>query len=55
MFNSFLLRLHQFAHRFQSFEQSLFRQDIVVPFLVVRLALMAAMLLGFYFAFSTAV
>ena len=54
MFSSFILRLHQFGQRLQSFEQSLFCKHIVVPFLIVRLALMATMLLGFYLAFSTA-
>ena len=54
MLNSLLHQLDRFGQRLQSFEQSLFRKHIVVPFLIVRLALMATMLLGFYLAFSTA-
>ncbi len=51
MFNSLLLQLHRFGQRLQSFEQSLFRKEIVLPFLLVRLTLIVAMLLCFYLAF----
>ena len=51
MFSSFILRLHQFGQRLQSFEQSLFRKEIVLPFLLGRLTLIVVMLLAFYLAF----
>ncbi|MCX5967901.1 MAG: hypothetical protein NTV57_09725 [Cyanobacteria bacterium] len=53
MFNSLLLQLHRFGQRLQSFEQSLFRKEIVLPFLLVRLTLIVAMLLCFYLAFNS--
>ncbi len=52
MLNPFFQRLHQFGGRLQTFEQSLFRKQIVIPFLLARLALIAAMLIGFYLAFA---
>lgn len=52
MVNALLLQLDRLGQRLQSFEQSLFRQEIVLPFLLGRLILIAAMLLCFYLAFT---
>ena len=52
MFNALLLQFHRFGQRIQSFEQSLFRKEIVLPFLLGRLTLIALMLLAFYLAFA---
>ena len=45
-------RLQQLGGRLQTFEQSLFRKQIVIPFLLVRLSLITATLIGFYLAFT---
>ena len=52
MLNPLFQRLHQLGGRLQTLEQSLFRKQIVIPFLLARLALIAAMLIGFYLAFA---
>jgi hypothetical protein len=51
MFNALLLQFQRFNQRLQSFEQSLFRKEIVLPFLLGRLTLIVVMLLAFYLAF----
>ena len=53
MLKSLLLQLDRFGQRLQSFEQSLFRKEIVLPFLLGRLTLIVAMLLCFYLAFNS--
>ena len=52
MFTSLFQRLHRLGDRFHALEESLFRKQIVVPFLLARLALIAAMLIGFDLAFA---
>ena len=52
MFNALLLRFQRFNQRLQSFEQSLFRKEIVLPFLLGRLTLIVVMLLAFDLAFA---
>ncbi len=46
MFGSLFLPLECFGQRLQSFEQSLFRKQIVLPFLLGRFTLIVAMVLG---------
>jgi hypothetical protein len=53
MVKSLLLQLDRFGQRLQSFEQSLFRKEIVLPFLLGRFILIVAMLIFFYLAFNS--
>ena len=52
MVNSLLEQLQGFTDRLQSFEQSLFRKDIVLPFLLGRLLLIVAMVCCCFLAFA---
>jgi len=52
MFNDLIPQFQRFNQRLQSIEQSLFRKEIVLPFLLVRLTLIVVMLLAFYLAFA---
>jgi len=52
MLNSLVARLQRFGHRLQSFEQSLFRKEVLLPFLLGRLSLIVVMMLAFYLAFA---
>jgi len=52
MFNGLIPQFHRFNQRLQSFEQSLFRNEIVLPFLLGRLTLIGVMMLAFYLAFA---
>jgi len=52
MLNSLWERLQGFGHRLQSFEQSLFRKDIVLPFLLGRLLLIVVMVCCFALTFA---
>ncbi|MFZ0407834.1 MAG: hypothetical protein WAM11_06980 [Cyanobium sp.] len=54
MLNSLLSQLQRFGLRLQSFEQSLFRKEVVLPFLLGRLILIVAMLCCFFLAFAAA-
>ena len=47
-------RLQKLANRFQEFEQSLDRRQIVLPFLLLRLLLIVVMLLAFSLSYSHA-
>ena len=52
MFNDLIPQFQRFKQRLQSIEQSLFRKEIVLPFLLGRLTLIVVMLLAFYLAFA---
>ena len=52
MFNDLIPQFQRFNQRLQSIEQSLFRKEIVLPFLLGRLTLIVVMLLAFYLAFA---
>ena len=52
MVNSLLARLQRFGHRLQAFEHSLFRKEIVLPFLLGRLLLIVAMVCCCFLAFA---
>jgi len=54
MLTSLFQRLHRLDDRFRALEESLFRKQIVIPFLLARLALIAVMLIGFELAFAGA-
>jgi len=52
MVNSLLARLQRFGLRLQAFEHSLFRKEIVLPFLLGRLLLIVVMVCCFALTFA---
>jgi hypothetical protein len=52
MANPISMHLQQLGDRIQAFEQSLFRREIVLPFLLARVVLIVVMLSAFSFAFA---